>query len=732
MKNLYAKLRLQGLQVRLAFLVLVGFLPLFGLEIYDSFKDRRRTLDQAGSTVRRAAQLAEKQLAIHVQAAHALVHAMAANPILRGSNSALCSELLAAQLKYGEHYALFSLSGRDGELLCLSEAAAYEKLSVAERDYFRNAVELRRAVVGLPIVGRVSKKVVVPVAEPLLDRHGNVERVLMASLDLEKLARETSDVLPFEKIDIAYSDQEGRVLYQNFRNQRQQRSDTEPTINRALHDRQPGEIFEARGLDGRDKVYAFENSRMYPEKVLIIRAGIAREFLSAAANRELMTALLRLSIIAFGSLWVAAFIAKRFVRVPVLALMHASARMTAGDLTARIPESGLRGEFSLLANAFNRMAESLATQIAKVRESDEQLRLIMTSTKDHAIIMLDELGKVRFWNAGAERMSGYSEHEIIGQSISRFYTPEDVEREKPDELLRRAAAEGSCEEEGWQVNKEGSLSYVNVVLTAIRNDDGSLRGFAKITRDISERRQMEMASERFVADLQRSNKDLDQFAYVASHDLKAPLRAIDNLASWLAKDLGDTIPEASVRHLELLVGRIRRMERLLDDLLKYSRAGRVLGDIESINLNGLLADVLDLLSLPLKFHVKIGLRLPVIRSYRAPLREIFLNLINNAVKHHDQSSGEIKISCRIADGILSCTVTDDGPGIPAEYHERVFEMFETLKSRDEVEGSGMGLAVVKKTIESQGGSIRIESGDGRGTKILFTWPVFKNEIAAQT
>ena len=184
MKNLYAKLRLQGLQVRLAFLVLVGFLPLFGLEIYDSFKDRRRTLDQAGSTVRRAAQLAEKQLAIHVQAAHALVHAMAANPILRGSNSALCSELLAAQLKYGEHYALFSLSGRDGELLCLSEAAAYEKLSVAERDYFRNAVELRRAVVGLPIVGRVSKKVVVPVAEPLLDRHGNVERVLMASLDL--------------------------------------------------------------------------------------------------------------------------------------------------------------------------------------------------------------------------------------------------------------------------------------------------------------------------------------------------------------------------------------------------------------------------------------------------------------------------------------------------------------------------------------------------------------------
>ncbi|MEX1020507.1 MAG: GAF domain-containing protein [Litorilinea sp.] len=224
------------------------------------------------------------------------------------------------------------------------------------------------------------------------------------------------------------------------------------------------------------------------------------------------------------------------------------------------------------------------------------------------------------------------------------------------------------------------------------------------------------------AELERSNQELDRFAYVASHDLKAPLRAIDHLANWVADDAGDVLPAASVEHLTKMRGRIVRMEALLDDLLTYSRAGRVRGDASVVDTRELLCAVIETVSPPEGFHITLPDALPQLETYRAPFEAVFRNLFGNAIKHHPRRNGHIEITFEDMGDWVEFCVRDDGDGIRPEFHERIFEMFQTLRPRDQVEGSGIGLAVVKKIIESGGGTIRVESAPGAGATFCFTWP----------
>jgi signal transduction histidine kinase len=223
--------------------------------------------------------------------------------------------------------------------------------------------------------------------------------------------------------------------------------------------------------------------------------------------------------------------------------------------------------------------------------------------------------------------------------------------------------------------------------------------------------------------LARSNRDLEDFAYVASHDLKAPLRGIDNAAKWLEEDLRGSLSDESQNILLLMRNRINRMEKLLDDLLTYSRAGRTDSAVMETDLRNMIDNIVQVLSPPAHIKVRIEGDLPVIVTAGAQLEQVLRNLINNAIKHHDKQQGEVVISCGGSGNAVEFCVRDDGPGIAPEFHDRIFKLFQTLKRRDEVEGSGMGLAVVKKLVEQQNGSITVRSeGDGTGAAFRFTWP----------
>lgn len=223
-------------------------------------------------------------------------------------------------------------------------------------------------------------------------------------------------------------------------------------------------------------------------------------------------------------------------------------------------------------------------------------------------------------------------------------------------------------------------------------------------------------------ELQETNAELDSFAYVASHDLKSPLRGIDNLASWIEEDCGELLPEESKKHLGLMRERVGRMNSLLDDLLAYSRVGRTGQSVEDVDLAEMLRSLTAVVDNPDGLTIKVPANLPTLQTARAPLQQVMLNLITNAVKYNDkQSAGVIDISLAEEPDFVRFRVSDNGIGIEPAHHERIFQMYQRV-APDKAEGSGMGLAIVRKQIESFGGEISVESRVGVGTTFDFTWP----------
>ncbi|RYZ46431.1 MAG: hypothetical protein EOO72_01960 [Myxococcaceae bacterium] len=221
--------------------------------------------------------------------------------------------------------------------------------------------------------------------------------------------------------------------------------------------------------------------------------------------------------------------------------------------------------------------------------------------------------------------------------------------------------------------------------------------------------------------LRRNNAELEKFAYVASHDLKAPLRGIANLSHWLEEDLGPRLGEESRRQLELLRGRVHRMEAMLDGLLDYSRAGRATHAPEPVDVGALIHTVMARLPEGDTARLEVGPGMPTLLTEHLPLQQVFMNLLSNALKHaRGEHPLRVRVEAKAAQDFHHFSVADNGPGIAPAYHEKIFAPFQTLVARDKVEGSGMGLCVVKKLVEGQGGRVWVESSGG--ATFHFTWP----------
>ncbi len=224
------------------------------------------------------------------------------------------------------------------------------------------------------------------------------------------------------------------------------------------------------------------------------------------------------------------------------------------------------------------------------------------------------------------------------------------------------------------------------------------------------------------AALERRTQELDEFAHISSHDLKAPLRAIANLSQWIEDDIADQLHGENLRQMQLLRGRVHRLEVLINGLLEYSRAGRLKSEPQRVEIEALLRQVIDTLARPAQFTIEVAPGMPTLITERLPLQQVFAHLIGNAIKHHPAPDGTVKISSQERADAYEFAVADDGAGIAPRFHERVFVMFQTLKAKETVANLGVGLAIVKRIVESQGGSIRLESQEGRGSTFYFTWP----------
>lgn len=231
--------------------------------------------------------------------------------------------------------------------------------------------------------------------------------------------------------------------------------------------------------------------------------------------------------------------------------------------------------------------------------------------------------------------------------------------------------------------------------------------------------------ERQAMELQNANQELRDFAYIVSHDLKAPLRAIGSLATWIAADYADKFDEEGKEQMQLLMGRVNRMHDLIEGVLQYSRVGRVREAIVEVDLEEIVSEAIDMVAPPDRFRIEVAENLPKLRFERTRILQVFQNLVSNAVKYNDKLAGEIRIGYNEEGEFWKFHVADNGPGIEEKYHSKIFQIFQTLKHRDEIESTGVGLTSVKKIVELYGGKIWVESKPGSGATFYFTIP---NEI----
>jgi PAS domain S-box-containing protein len=397
--------------------------------------------------------------------------------------------------------------------------------------------------------------------------------------------------------------------------------------------------------------------------------------------------------------------------------------------------------------------------IAHSSDRDRIFRLLVDSVRDYAIFVLDPKGHVASWNQGAQRIKGYQEHEILGHHFSVFYPPEAITSGWPDHELEVAQAEGRFEDEGWRVRKDGSKFWADVVITALRDSNGELKGFAKVTRDLTERRATEEKIRKLNAELQlrvdelaKSNRELAQqraenetFVYSASHDIRAPLlnlqgfsqeikMASDELRSLLT---GDTVPEPvrkraqaildqgldeSVKYLQTAV---QHLSRIVDALLRLSRAGRVVYQLNVVFPTPIIRRILESLSLSI---ARTGARvtveeLPPVWGDSVALEQLFGNLISNAINYLDPARpGVIHVGALPPiDHLQIYFVRDNGLGMPAGALPNLFRVFERFHSQVSG-GEGMGLAIVHRIIQRHNGRIWVESTEGQGTTVYVALP----------
>jgi signal transduction histidine kinase len=277
---------------------------------------------------------------------------------------------------------------------------------------------------------------------------------------------------------------------------------------------------------------------------------------------------------------------------------------------------------------------------------------------------------------------------------------------------------------GWarQVKQEVDLrtSQLWETVQDLNREVAERKSAERELQSLNETLEQHIASRTAEAD--RRAQYLEQFAYVASHDLKAPLRAVSNLAAWIQEDLSEKLDDASREQLNLLRDRVQRMHNLIEGLLEYSRVGRTSEPENEVNTRELVDEILDSLSPPQGFKIKIQDDMPTLYVDRLQLGQVFSNLISNAIKHHGGNKGKIRITGEELGKFCSFSVCDNGQGIDPKYHDKVFMMFQTLNSGDFENSTGIGLALVKKIVEEHGGTIRLESDVGEGTCFYFTWP----------
>ncbi|HKY98592.1 MAG TPA: ATP-binding protein [Gemmatimonadaceae bacterium] len=361
-------------------------------------------------------------------------------------------------------------------------------------------------------------------------------------------------------------------------------------------------------------------------------------------------------------------------------------------------------------------------------------QLLIESVRDYAIFVLDAEGRVATWNIGAERLKGYKPSEIIGRHFSTFYGEEDLKSRKPWKELEVAIAEGRVEDEGWRIRKDGTRFWANVIITALRDDSGNLVGFAKVTRDLTERRLAELKAiddARRLSESEAANKAKADFLAAMSHELRTPLNAIGGFAQLMAMGVHGPVSEQQKEDLDRISASQRHLLGIINDILNFSRieAGRIEYHIVPFDLASTIRSVFDMVQ-PLALNKSINLEIqecpPGISGLAdiSKTEQILINLVSNAV-NFTPAGGTISIGCGFADSGVWIRVRDTGVGIAEDKLESIFEPFVQVGRSFTTghRGTGLGLAISREMARGMSGDLTVESELGKGSSFTVWLPM---------
>jgi PAS domain S-box-containing protein len=387
--------------------------------------------------------------------------------------------------------------------------------------------------------------------------------------------------------------------------------------------------------------------------------------------------------------------------------------------------------------------EELKQRNEALRQSEERYYKMIEEVQDYAILLLDKEGIVQNWNTGAALLKGYTAAEIVGQSFKTFYTPEDIAIGLPNKLLHEAETNGKANSEGWRIRKDGSKFWGSVVITALHGNDGSVIGFSKVTRDLTERKYAEDEMKAAAVVLKDQNKvlenlnsELSAFAYIVSHDLKEPIRKI-RIFSARQREEGKSLDQI-LEYSHKIENSAAKMQKMMEDVLSYSELSAGI-TFEPVNLNDIIHVVKSDIELLIeeKQATIYSDVLPTIRGIQHQLYQLFLNLFTNAIKFSKPSEKlMIKITLKQVwnkeisveadtpfQHFYEISFTDNGIGFSQEYAKKIFEVFHKLHAKHESPGSGIGLAIVKKVMMNHSGWVVAESEPNNGATFKLYFPI---------
>jgi PAS domain S-box-containing protein len=382
------------------------------------------------------------------------------------------------------------------------------------------------------------------------------------------------------------------------------------------------------------------------------------------------------------------------------------------------------------------MDKDLEEKYKALKTSEERHRRMIDEVEDYAIIMLDTNGIIQTWNKGAEKIKQYLPSEALGRHFEIFYLPQDRAQHLPERLLREAAKNGRAVYEGWRTRKDGTTFWGSITLTALHDNDGNITGYSKVTRDLTDKKEAELKLQEYLSELQARNRELEQFAYIASHDLQEPLRKIQTFTEVIQKNLDNKAIVS--RYFEKMNTSARRMSDLITSVLNYSRLSRQTEPMVDTDLNEVMKGVETDFELVIQEKQASIIRddLPVITAIPLQMTQLFSNLVSNALKFSKKdpiiriTSQTVKAEEIVnpagavtASKYIEIIVADNGIGFEQDYEKLIFMMFQRLHTKHEYDGTGIGLALCKKIMDNHRGFIRATSVPSVGTSFYLYFPL---------